>query len=102
MAVRKSPVPILLCLGQNKLDAVHRTYIKMMFVTDATSQYVKGYEGTKSSKYDIYNFGLQCVTVLIGVYNIVTGLPVMGVIYQPFHEKTEKYVVLCVNNSYIY
>ena len=64
----------------------------MYFAVDATSQYVKGYEGTKASQYDIYGFGLQCVTVLIGVYNIVNGLPVMGIIYQPFHEKVEKSV----------
>ena len=42
-----------------------------------------------ANKQNMYSFGLQCVTVLIGAYNIVTGLPVMGVIYQPFHTKTE-------------
>lgn len=29
--------------------------------------------------------GLQCVCVLIGVYEKSTGLPVMGVINKPFH-----------------
>lgn len=33
---------------------------------------------------DIYNHGLPCVTVLIGLYNRVSGLPVGGVINQPF------------------
>ena len=30
--------------------------------------------------------GLQVVTVLIGVYNLKTGQPVIGVINQPFAE----------------
>jgi len=31
--------------------------------------------------------GLPCVTVLIGAYHVDSGLPIMGVVYQPFHCK---------------
>lgn len=29
--------------------------------------------------------GLQCVTVLIGAFHMVSGDPIVGVINQPFH-----------------
>ncbi|XP_072117784.1 inositol polyphosphate 1-phosphatase-like isoform X1 [Mobula birostris] len=50
---------------------------------DSTFQYIKGYADEKS-KDGIYSKGLQCVTILIGVYNRSSGLPIMGVINQPF------------------
>lgn len=50
---------------------------------DATSEYIRGKE-TRSSVNGLYNGGLQCVTVLLGVYDRTTGRPVMGVINQPF------------------
>ncbi|XP_075036146.1 inositol polyphosphate 1-phosphatase [Mixophyes fleayi] len=53
---------------------------------DSTYQYIKGSADIEPNK-GIYPKGLQCVTVLIGVYLQDTGLPVMGVINQPFAVK---------------
>ncbi|XP_063788811.1 inositol polyphosphate 1-phosphatase [Pseudophryne corroboree] len=50
---------------------------------DSTYQYIKGSADIQPHK-GIYPKGLQCVTVLVGVYLLDTGLPVMGVINQPF------------------
>ncbi|XP_053327832.1 inositol polyphosphate 1-phosphatase [Spea bombifrons] len=56
---------------------------------DSTYQYIKGSSDTEPNK-GIYTKGLQCVTVLIGVYLIDTGLPIMGVVNQPFATKDPK------------
>jgi len=40
----------------------------------------------------ITSTGLDCVTVLIGVYERDTGVPVIGVVAQPFGEKLEENV----------
>ncbi|KAM8933500.1 inositol polyphosphate 1-phosphatase [Pelodytes ibericus] len=56
---------------------------------DSTYQYIKGSSDIKPNK-GIYTKGLQCVTVLIGVYLIDTGLPIMGVINQPFATQEPK------------
>ncbi|KAL1770672.1 inositol polyphosphate 1-phosphatase [Sigmodon hispidus] len=50
---------------------------------DSTYQYIKGSANVKSNQ-GIFPNGLQCVTILIGVYDIQTGMPLMGVINQPF------------------
>ncbi|XP_007944521.1 inositol polyphosphate 1-phosphatase [Orycteropus afer afer] len=50
---------------------------------DSTYQYIKGSADIKPNQ-GIFPCGLQCVTILIGVYDIQTGMPVMGVINQPF------------------
>ncbi|MBZ3880293.1 Inositol polyphosphate 1-phosphatase [Sciurus carolinensis] len=50
---------------------------------DSTYQYIKGSADTQSNQ-GIFPSGLQCVTILIGVYDIQTGVPLMGVINQPF------------------
>ncbi|XP_008050787.1 inositol polyphosphate 1-phosphatase [Carlito syrichta] len=50
---------------------------------DSTYQYIKGSADVKSNQ-GIFPCGLQCVTILIGVYDIQTGVPLMGVINQPF------------------
>ncbi|XP_008833841.1 inositol polyphosphate 1-phosphatase [Nannospalax galili] len=50
---------------------------------DSTYQYIKGSANIKSNQ-GIFPSGLQCVTILIGVYDIQTGMPLMGVINQPF------------------
>ncbi|XP_053521108.1 inositol polyphosphate 1-phosphatase [Artibeus jamaicensis] len=50
---------------------------------DSTYQYIKGSADTESNQ-GIFPSGLQCVTILIGVYDIQTGVPLMGVINQPF------------------
>ncbi|KAM4836124.1 inositol polyphosphate 1-phosphatase [Thomomys bottae] len=50
---------------------------------DSTYQYIKGAADIKSNQ-GIFPSGLQCVTILIGAYDIRTGMPLMGVINQPF------------------
>ncbi|KAG3274884.1 inositol polyphosphate-1-phosphatase, transcript variant X1 [Ictidomys tridecemlineatus] len=50
---------------------------------DSTYQYIKGSADIQSNQ-GIFPSGLQCVTILIGVYDIHTGVPLMGVINQPF------------------
>lgn len=50
---------------------------------DSTYQYIKGSANVKSNQ-GIFPSGLQCVTILIGVYDLQTGVPLMGVINQPF------------------
>ncbi|XP_002733886.1 inositol polyphosphate 1-phosphatase-like [Saccoglossus kowalevskii] len=50
---------------------------------DSTAEYIKGVSDAVDVN-GIYAEGLQCVTVLIGVYDMTTGLPVIGVINQPF------------------
>ncbi|XP_038171356.1 inositol polyphosphate 1-phosphatase [Arvicola amphibius] len=50
---------------------------------DSTYQYIKGSANVKSNQ-GVFPSGLQCVTILIGVYDIQTGVPLMGVINQPF------------------
>ncbi|XP_062383376.1 inositol polyphosphate 1-phosphatase-like [Sardina pilchardus] len=52
---------------------------------DSTLQYIKGISNSVPED-SIYSRGLQCVTVLIGAYDLQTGEPLMGVINQPFAE----------------
>lgn len=54
---------------------------------DATNEYIKAEHTTSDIFPEIPATGLECVTVLIGVFNILTGLPILGVINQPFHTK---------------
>lgn len=49
---------------------------------DSTGEYVRGRPG--EAKASIHQQGLQCVTVLIGVFDRRSGLPVAGIINQPF------------------
>ncbi|XP_066959706.1 inositol polyphosphate 1-phosphatase [Macrobrachium rosenbergii] len=49
---------------------------------DSTGEYVNGKSGVCQGK--VYKSGLPCVTVLIGIYDRVSGLPVGGVVNQPF------------------
>lgn len=56
---------------------------------DATAEYIQGKEkGTRVP--NIMANGLQCVTVLLGVYEMETGGPIIGVINQPFKGETEE------------
>ncbi|XP_071072317.1 inositol polyphosphate 1-phosphatase isoform X2 [Dasypus novemcinctus] len=50
---------------------------------DSTYQYIKGSADVKPNC-GIFPCGLQCVTILIGVYDLQTGVPLIGVINQPF------------------
>lgn len=56
---------------------------------DSTYQYIKGSADIKSNQ-GIFPTGLQCVTILIGVYDLQTGVPLMGVINQPFVSQDPK------------
>lgn len=57
---------------------------------DGTNEYIKG-ESKNSVHPKIPASGLQCVTILIGVYEISTGNPIIGIINQPFlNEKAEE------------
>lgn len=53
--------------------------------TDGTNEYVEGITGFHSDD-GIYSHGLQCVTILVGVYDCTTGQPILGLINQPFHN----------------
>lgn len=55
---------------------------------DATAQYIEG-RCTGVSPTGIHSDGLHCVVVLIGVYSVTTGLPLAGVINQPFAVQTD-------------
>ncbi|XP_039613828.1 inositol polyphosphate 1-phosphatase isoform X1 [Polypterus senegalus] len=50
---------------------------------DSTLQYIKGI-GDSVAHGGVHSQGLQCVTVLIGAYLLHSGMPVMGVVNQPF------------------
>lgn len=50
---------------------------------DSTHQYIQGSANVEPS-HGVFPQGLPCVTILIGVYDLQTGLPLMGVINQPF------------------
>ncbi|XP_067891739.1 inositol polyphosphate 1-phosphatase-like isoform X2 [Heterodontus francisci] len=70
-------------LEKVKADIPQDTMAVWVDPIDSTFQYIKGYADEKP-KDGIYSKGLQCVTILIGVYNRSSGLPIMGVINQPF------------------
>ncbi|KAK7066740.1 Inositol monophosphatase, partial [Halocaridina rubra] len=58
----------------------------------STGEYVNGKTG--HSEWNIYKYGLPCVTVLIGIYDRSTGNPVGGVVNQPFcyfDEESQKW-----------
>lgn len=54
---------------------------------DSTSEYIHGDKSSQGED-EVHESGLQCVTVLIGIFDRTTGIPFVGVINQPFH-KTE-------------
>ncbi|XP_076360918.1 inositol polyphosphate 1-phosphatase [Tachypleus tridentatus] len=51
---------------------------------DSTSEYVNG-QWEKPGVFGIASSGLQSVCVLIGVYSLLSGAPVLGVVNQPFY-----------------
>ncbi|KAM4697588.1 inositol polyphosphate 1-phosphatase [Rhinophrynus dorsalis] len=65
------------------VDIPHNKIAMWVDPIDSTFQYIKGSADIKPNN-GIYPKGLQCVTVLIGVFLLDTGLPIMGVINQPF------------------
>ncbi|XP_032663609.1 inositol polyphosphate 1-phosphatase [Odontomachus brunneus] len=50
---------------------------------DSTADYINATE-TVDEETSLYLSGLRCVTVLIGAYKKSTGVPVLGVVNQPF------------------
>ncbi|XP_068081847.1 inositol polyphosphate 1-phosphatase isoform X2 [Anabrus simplex] len=52
---------------------------------DSTAEYISGGQVPTTVR-DIHASGLSCVTVLIGVYNRLTGEPVIGIVNQPFYS----------------
>ena len=60
--------------------------------TDSTSEYIKGEhpKGTEAADDCASNrtsfASLACVTVLVGVFNLRTGLPIAGVVNKPFDK----------------
>ena len=54
---------------------------------DSTAEYIKGVDGVKFQHHGVLCKGLQSAVVLIGIFDRITGEPVMGVVYQPFGEK---------------
>lgn len=65
---------------------------------DSTSEYIAGKWGDEDEGSGIVSSGLQCVSVLIGVYDRGTGLPVAGVVNQPFHHLDDhnRWASLCI------
>jgi len=51
---------------------------------DATNNYIRGKDSEKICSDVIQSRGLAVVTVLIGIYNRKSGVPIAGVINQPF------------------
>ncbi|XP_014254848.1 inositol polyphosphate 1-phosphatase [Cimex lectularius] len=50
---------------------------------DSTSEYIQGRKDDQSA---LVRSGLPCVTILIGVFNMDTGEPLIGVVKQPFFK----------------
>ena len=55
-------------------------------ILDGTNEYIAGKE-VEATHHGIHVTGLQCCTILIGVFNMLTGLPLAGVVTQPFYNK---------------
>lgn len=67
-------IPLIIILNFNK--------------TDSTADYISGGECIDETT-GLHLNGLRCVTVLIGAYFQSSGLPVLGVINQPFYTQTD-------------
>lgn len=62
------------------------------FFADSTAEYIAGdgpdgLDGAPTDPESMVKSGLHCVTVLIGAYDRSSGIPLMGVINQPFYMK---------------
>lgn len=73
---------------KNAVNDNNNNKIEIFFtISDATQEYIKG---VSQKEYPtIATSGLECVTVLIGLYDKGNGKPLAGVINQPFHEQTD-------------
>lgn len=55
---------------------------------DSTADYINGGEKVDEAT-GVHMSGLRCVTVLIGVYLKSTGIPIVGVVNQPFYTNVD-------------
>ncbi|XP_054716507.1 inositol polyphosphate 1-phosphatase-like [Uloborus diversus] len=53
---------------------------------DSTAEYIQA-KADEINDSGILQYGLKCVCVLIGAYDLETGDPILGVINQPFYDK---------------
>ncbi|EDW15544.1 inositol polyphosphate 1-phosphatase [Drosophila mojavensis] len=58
---------------------------------DATAEYISG-DSIFTDFPGITSTGLDCVTVLIGVYERDSGVPIIGIVSQPFGQKLKENV----------
>lgn len=56
-----------------------------LLLADSTAQYINGENGVTGDD-GLTEHGLQNVLVLIGVYDQLTGQPLIGVTNQPFYK----------------
>ncbi|KAF3429517.1 hypothetical protein E2986_01860 [Frieseomelitta varia] len=69
------------CL-ENLNGAIRGTFV------DSTADYINGGEKVDEAT-GVHMSGLRCVTVLIGVYLKSTGIPIVGVVNQPFYTNVD-------------
>ncbi|CAL1536353.1 unnamed protein product [Lymnaea stagnalis] len=62
---------------------------KKSYSKNSTGQYIKGQTGEKD-EYGMVVDGLQCVAILIGMFEKSSGKPILGVAVQPFAEFNEE------------
>lgn len=72
---------------------------------DSTSEYIAG-KWEEEDQSGVAASGLQCVCVLIGAYRLADGVPLLGVINQPFRQRVgcegytgKFYWCLCLDNE---
>lgn len=53
---------------------------------DATAEFIQG-KNEETDDLGIQHYGLKCVCVLIGAYELESGRPILGVVNQPFYNK---------------
>ena len=51
---------------------------------DGTNEFVVGHAGTRLTEAGLWSGGLPAVLVLLGVFDVPTGAPLLGVVHQPF------------------
>ena len=57
---------------------------------DSTAEYIKGVDGVKFRHHGVLVKGIQSAVVLVGIFDRITGEPIIGVICQPFGEKKKR------------
>lgn len=65
----------------------YRFSLSLCLFVDATEEYIRGVARTNFP--NIPASGLECVTILIGLYDKGNGKPIGGIINQPFAEQIE-------------